>query len=234
MRSTEGLGIGRMFASPEYKMALGYAIQRINASLSITIPTYVVSDNFLVWKWRKHMALIVQQRLISAVTKEPSSTLSLLATEYQNNLEDIEALVKVSSANTQGYSTPTQYYCLINSRITEHLNDAGLCIRTIHCEKDAVYPEDLTGNDLKAIEDTVRNTIAFLERLVQTFLPNSRPAHNNLEGTSAFLERLVQTFLPNSRPARNNLDGTSGINKKHEPGGCTGTHDRRVVCSNEK
>lgn len=123
------------------------------------------------------------------VTKTFPSTLSLLATEYQKNLKLIQAFVRLSSAATRKCSVRTQYDFLIKSRITEHLNDASLCIRTIHLERDANRPEDLDKSDLEAIDNAARYTISLLKQLVQTLQPGPTVVCNYLEGASGLYEQ---------------------------------------------
>jgi hypothetical protein len=131
-----------------------------------------------------------------AITKKHSSTLKLLAAEYQRSLKNIESFARSLSGNTQKCSTPTQYRRLIKSRISEYFNDASLCIRAIHCEKEAIYSEKLTESDAKAIDDAARGTIAFLGRLIRNLLPDSILAQNNVESTlGVYDERALNNHL---------------------------------------
>jgi hypothetical protein len=113
----------------------------------------------------------------------PSGPL-LLAANYRTNLEAIEAFARSTSANIRRVSLRTQYHRLNESKVTEHLNNASLCIRALHCEKEAIHPEDLTENTVKAIDDAAKATMGFLRRLVLILLPDSRLSRNNVQDIS--------------------------------------------------
>lgn len=132
-----------------------------------------------------------------------SSTLQLLDTEYRRSLEGIEAFAKWLSADTGRHSARTRYCCFVKSRISEHFNNANLCIRTIHSEKEAIHPDDLTDSDEKAIDGAFKGTIAFLRRLILILLPDSIVAQNLVQGTSGVYE---ERELDNDRARHGQAD----------------------------
>lgn len=106
-----------------------------------------------------------------------------LAADYQVHLQAIEAFAESTSANTCTVSVRTRYHRLNTSRITKHLNDANLCIRALHCEKEAIHEGDLTGDMVKAIDDAAKATKGLLRRLVFILLPGSTLSQNNIRKT---------------------------------------------------
>jgi hypothetical protein len=90
----------------------------------------------------------------------------------------------------------SQYRRLIENRVTEHLNDANLCIRALHPKKEAIYSEDLTDDDVEAVDDAALNTIAFLRHLIHILLLDSLLAQNNVQGAcGVYAERVLESHL---------------------------------------
>lgn len=78
----------------------------------------------------------------------------------------------------------TEYRRLNQSRITEHLNNANLCIRALHCEEEAIHPGDLTNDAADAINAAAKDTVGFIRRMIFALLPDSNITRNNVQETS--------------------------------------------------
>jgi len=92
------------------------------------------------------------------------STLAYLKTDYQKKLNMIKSFVIQAAKATvsKNFETHARYQYLLNSEISELLNDASLCIREIHLWKEATHPDDLSENDIESIKNAATTTIEFL------------------------------------------------------------------------
>ncbi|KAK7178497.1 hypothetical protein PSPO01_15457 [Paraphaeosphaeria sporulosa] len=181
MEALEGLGVRHTFRSMEFKLRPGSKILRVNAfhpSFAINYHPHMSCFRQLLilevaqacglnrGQWHNQIWMDELRKSCQAKVKETLSSGTV-------NLKVIQAFARSLSASTRRYSIPTRYRRLVESRISEHFNDACLCVRAIHCKKEAIDSEDLTDSDAEAIGNVPKDTMAFLKRLVSTFLPDS-------------------------------------------------------------
>jgi hypothetical protein len=104
----------------------------------------------------------------------------------------------MSATEPWGLKPLALYQRLVDSRVTEHLNDASLCIREMHLTNAVVYPDDLDDGDEEAINDAAHTTIRFLTGLIAIWT-TAKPAYNrHLRSRGLYEKDTLHAFLHHS------------------------------------
>ncbi|OAL42718.1 hypothetical protein IQ07DRAFT_668990 [Pyrenochaeta sp. DS3sAY3a] len=222
MRTVEGIGLGRTFASCHQELEPGFHTQLVNAFH----PSYAVNYNPHESCFRQLLLLEMTQacglyadrwhnkcwmddmreqckRRASALRQE-KITMTSVADAYRRKLVFIQNFIEqtVKMITTREASAHFLYQHLMGFKITGHINDASLCARHLHTYALAIHPDDVDDGDARAIELIASTTLNAVEKLVKNIAGKRQLTWNTQASLLCFKQHGKEKWLENEKLRR--------------------------------